>query len=1109
MAYTINDLAGDEQSLLGQNIKIEAIPQRLFYPKQEMSTLEAGSFGLLSVDVSEIKDGAIPECFNIGWGAGERFYNITVKGKLPRLMPDVHYSIIATLVSHPQYGLSYQIVEMNRADEINTVDEEKEFIYYVFGNELAYALYAVFDNPFKLFIGNSDKAIEELSRIRGIKHKKAANLLEKFKKNAPNFKAIVCLQGKYGLSPLAVSSLVAQYKSVDTVIAKIEENPYVLTEVDGWGFARCDKVALAKGISVESPFRIEAFVRHDLNQIFDGEGHTWVLLDRLAQDIRTIAPNIENKKLSAYFQDWVYNHDWLYYDKQTKRIGLRKYYTLEYNIAEEFKRLLTAPVAMYDKQVFADVIKECEEENGWEYTEEQKTAIYGCMNNNVYLITAKAGCVDKDTEFFNGEKWKPISEYVDGDKVLQYNADGTANLVTPNNYIKLPCDNLWLTQTKYGVDMCLSDEHRVIYQTDHGNIAERTMLDFKKMHESSKRGFGGKLYTSFIYEGEGIALTDAEIKIMCAVICDGSFFKNEKSKRCRFHIKKDRKKIRLREIFKEAGLDHKESISAAEGYTDFYIDAPVRTKTFTKEWYKCTQHQLQIICDNILFWDGSVTNGRARFCSNVKENADFVQFAFAACGYKATLDSRNRVGQEYFTCGKFYTRKSEEYGVNITKRNMVSIGCFHADNPNKTKIIPYKPIDGFKYCFTVPSSMWVMRRNGKILITGNCGKTVSMKPIARYAKKMGLALGQVSLAGKAASNLSENTGEEGSTIHRFLGYRPEDGFLHDKDTPVRHDIIILDELSLVGLDIFYHLIQAIKDGAHLIMLGDSAQLEAIGGGNLIKDCLESNVVPNKILTKIHRQAQRSAIITESLKVSDGQQIVSNTPVAEVRGELKDLKVVTYNSSEESQMKFIGEYKKLLEIGILPNDILGVVPMKSRGSLSCLNLNKEIQKIVNGDEEKPSIKVKSPDGEYEVRLGDKVVNRKNHYDTESVGGEETPIYNGNVGHVAEVSDSYIVVDFMQWGEVVVPKDYILDVNLGYVLTAHSAQGSQSPYVIVGLDMSAYVLLSKEWTYTALTRARKYCVLCGQISAIRKATTISRVSKKQTFLKELLRKSIQQL
>ena len=342
-----------------------------------------------------------------------------------------------------------------------------------------------------------------------------------------------------------------------------------------------------------------------------------------------------------------------------------------------------------------------------------------------------------------------------------------------------------------------------------------------------------------------------------------------------------------------------------------------------------------------------------------------------------------------------------------------------------------------------------------------------------------------------------------------MGYRPEDGFLHDKDTPVRHDIIILDELSLVGLDIFYRLIQAIKDGAHLIMLGDSAQLEAIGGGNLIKDCLESNVVPNKILTKIHRQAQRSAIITESLKVSDGQQIVSNTPVTEVRGELKDLKVVTYNSSEESQMKFIGEYKKLLEIGILPNDILGVVPMKSRGSLSCLNLNKEIQKIVNGDEEKPSIKVKSPDGEYKLRLGDKIVNRKNHYDTESVDGEETPIYNGNVGYVTEVSDSYIVVDFTQQGKVIIPKDYILDVNLGYVLTAHSAQGSQSPYVIVGLDMSAYVLLSRELEYTALTRARKYCVLCGQISAIRKATTISRVSKKQTFLKELLRKSIQQL
>ena len=787
MAYTINDLTGDEQSLLGQNIKIEAIPQRLFYPKQEMSTLEAGSFGLLSVDVSEVKDGAIPECFNIGWGAGERFYNITVKGKLPRLMPDVHYSIIATLVSHPQYGLSYQIVEMNRADEINTVDEEKEFIYYVFGNELASVFYAVFDNPFKLFIGNTDKAIEELSRIKGIKYKKAANLLEKFKKNAPNFKAIVYLQGKYGLSPLAVSSLVAQYKSVDTVIAKIKENPYVLTEVDGWGFARCDKVALAKGISVESPFRIEAFVRHYLSEQAETNGHSWLYLQDLYVAIKNFIPTANKNKIIDCLQNATGRNDtkeipWLYYDEATKRIGLKKYRIIEEKICSELFRLLR-----YDNQKYnnldsiASVISKCEEENGWEYTEEQKAAIYGCVKNNVNIIT----------------------------------------------------------------------------------------------------GFSGS------------------------------------------------------------------------------------------------------------------------------------------------------------------------------------------------------------------------------------GKTSVMKPMVQYFLLNNLEIAQTALSGRAASNLSEITNIEGQTIHRLLGYKPEVGFTKDKTSPLRYDVVIIDEVSMNDNNLFLSLLEACKDGCKIIMLGDLNQIEPLGWGNVFKDCLETNVIPCYRFTKIQRQAQKSAIITNSIKIANGEQIIGNQPINEIRGELKDLKIVTYTDISESKSRFLKEYNELIQKGISSNDIVGIVPMKTRGELSCLTLNNEIQKIVNNDEALPSIKISLKEGSYVLRLGDKVINKKNHYDTVSYArfleGETDdvePIYNGNIGIITKIEKEFIVIDFKQQKEVVVTHDYWNDIMLGYVCSGHSFQGSQAPYIIVGVDMSSYMLLSKEWLYTSETRPRKYCVLVGQISAIKKAVNTSKIAKKQTWLKELL-------
>lgn len=301
------------------------------------------------------------------------------------------------------------------------------------------------------------------------------------------------------------------------------------------------------------------------------------------------------------------------------------------------------------------------------------------------------------------------------------------------------------------------------------------------------------------------------------------------------------------------------------------------------------------------------------------------------------------------------------------------------------------------------------------------------------------------------------------------------------------------------------------------MLGDYSQLEPLSNGNFLKDCLDTNAVPCYRLTKIHRQAQKSAIITESIKVSNGQQIIGNSEISEIRGELKDLKVVTYKDGDLSRVKFLTEYRTLLQSGVSSNDIIGVVPMKLRGAMSSFALNNDVQRFVNPDPNLPKITLEADkDKYYTIKLGDRVINRKNHYDTitreiyERYGFDKDspvePIYNGNLGFVTDIKDDYIVVDFKQQGEIVVPKAYWEDILLGYVVTTHSFQGSQSPYVVVGLDMSAYTLLSRELLYTQLTRSKKYCVLVGQINAIKKAISISRVSIKQTWLKELLQNHV---
>ena len=354
--------------------------------------------------------------------------------------------------------------------------------------------------------------------------------------------------------------------------------------------------------------------------------------------------------------------------------------------------------------------------------------IYKLVFGTVTLITGKAGCVDCDTEFFDGKCWKKISEYKLGDKVLQYNANGSAELVEPLQYHKYEANNLWHIETKYGIDMCVSDEHNMFYITSKNNLYSVPFSRFKQVHDRSVNGHPGRFITSFNYNGKGIDLTDDELKLMLAVICDGSFSNRNKGKFCRINIKKERKKIELENILKATGIKYTRR-NREDGFSCFYFRAPIRTKQFTEEWYDCTQHQLNLIAENIYKWDGTQYDDSFEFFTTDKINANFIQFAYSACGYRASLRIDDRRGRVRTINGKNYITRSIDYNVYATHRNLVSIA---RKDGAKTPIVPYKTLDGYKYCFTVPSHMWIMRRNGSICITGNSGKSV-------FANQIGIA----------------------------------------------------------------------------------------------------------------------------------------------------------------------------------------------------------------------------------------------------------------------------------------------------------------------------------------------------------------------------------
>lgn len=350
--------------------------------------------------------------------------------------------------------------------------------------------------------------------------------------------------------------------------------------------------------------------------------------------------------------------------------------------------------------------------------------ISGLFMSEVTVLSGSNACVDCDTEYFNGTQWKKISDFTIGEKVLQYNADGSAELVVPQKYIKSPCEDLYLIQSVTGVDQCVSENHDLVYMTSKGNLAKKSVSDMLILHNKSNKGFTGKFYTTFKYEqGCGVDLTNDEIRLMCAVICDGHFSNAYKDKNIvRINIKKERKKERLEILLDRCGISYrKEQYNPHDkGFNTYLFHSPRREKEFGDYWYDCNAEQLAIVADEILHWDGSINNNK-RYCSSYssisKKNIDFVQFAFASIGIRTHIGIDDRVGK-YHSNGK-YQYKSVCYNLTICRTKNPSI-----INPIKKKSFgKIKTKDGYKYCFTVPSGMLVLRRNGNINITGNSGKS--------------------------------------------------------------------------------------------------------------------------------------------------------------------------------------------------------------------------------------------------------------------------------------------------------------------------------------------------------------------------------------------------
>ena len=1082
-------------------------PLTRWYPKHK-GRVENGTWQIQRVKVIKYVT-PIDDDFYSEYG------QITLVGNMVAMEKDgaVYKVKVEKVYNEKRGNYQYDVKYSQEVREFRTEFQQRSFLSMFLNDRQIDGLYALYQNPIQLL---EEGNVEEIVKVKGIGEKTALKIIERYeacKDYGPAYGEL----GSFGLTVPFIQTLIKRYGSADTALDKVKNNPYILADdVKGVGFRKADEIAGSVGIGKHDIKRVIAYIQFYLNDLADSTGSSYTYYDTLLDGIdEFLGTDLPQEVIDEAMQTLIDKEILWYKDEETDDgdintlIALRKIYECEKSIAKHIRRLVNGDNNIdLDENKIDDLVRPQELKQGWDFTARQKEGIKAIIRNNVVIIRGYGGCVDCDTEYFNGFEWKKISEYKDGDMVLQWNEDGTAELVYPKEYIKLPQSTLYHFETKYGLDQCLSLGHRVVYKSRKGKLKVEPFENIINTHQTQKSGFTGKFITTFNYSGSGIDKTEMEIRLQIAYMADGSFAKHNTT-HCTMRLKKERKQKRLEWLLRENGIDYNKRYEESTGFNIYTFYAPNKEKEFEGYWYNCTDEQFKVICDEILHWDGSTTSEKMRFGSTSKKTIDFVQFAFATQGYRSAIKNDNRQGEQITGTSenKNYTHVQQCYGLNFSKRNLVGMTCEdkrEGHNTEATKILPYDTIDGYQYCFSVPSTMLVLRRNGKIFITGNTGKSSTVAGVLSCLRE-DYSFRQCALSGKASVNLRDITGQDGSTIHSLLGYNPGTGVAYHEDNPLTTDMVILDEASMVDIFLFEKLIRAIPTGAKFILLGDTNQLESIGVGNILMDLIDSEIIPVITFDEIHRQGAKSGIIPFSIEIAKGKTRYKDNWVGqEILGELQDLTIIGYKYDKDSLEDrpsvdlIIENFKKLYKECRDISQIAVVVPTKANGT-GCYKINQLIQNIVlpprrRGD----GIELGTKNQPFTIYRGDKVINLVNNYEV------EPNIFNGNMGEVISIDkdNNKAIIDFYNIGEVELSGEDLKNLDLGYAITCHKSQGSTIPYLIYCLDYSHYVMLNRQQAYTGITRAKKKAIFIIETKAFNRAVRTSKISQKRNFLYHFL-------
>lgn len=392
--------------------------------------------------------------------------------------------------------------------------------------------------------------------------------------------------------------------------------------------------------------------------------------------------------------------------------------------------------------------------------------------------------------------------------------------------------------------------------------------------------------------------------------------------------------------------------------------------------------------------------------------------------------------------------------------------------------------------------------NNRILvITGGpgTGKTTILKGILSLYDELELETLLAAPTGRAAKRMSELTGREASTIHRLLGAKmAEDGetvvFSKHEGDPLNCDALVLDECSMVDITLMSSLLKALKPGCRLVLVGDADQLPSVGPGNVFSDIIRSQTVPTVRLTEIFRQKGDSRIVRNAHMINRGEHpdFEANT------GDFFRLRRLKGGTAVETIVELCA--RRLPENMKIPSASIQVLSPTRKGETGTVNLNKRLQAALNPPSESKKEKLF---GEAVFRVGDRVIQTKNNYDTiwKTKGGVSgAGVYNGDIGTIAQIDPitETLTVDFED-KLATYSFEMLNELEHAWALTVHKSQGSEYRAVVLALSGDVQMLLTRGVLYTAVTRAKELLIMVGDDNIAHRMIDNNKQSRRYSALR----------